>query len=98
MQRNREDVMALPKSLWVMITLSDCNGQNLASWKWDELYPGTPPRFTYPNENASCPYFIEFRHVQIWKDVLACGEINRVIDDAIVIGIERVRQSMRKGG
>jgi hypothetical protein len=81
------------RPLWVMITLYDYVGPRLATWTWDEMYPGVPPRFSYPNDNASCPYMIEFQTHQTWKDMLSTGDINRAIDDAIVIGIARARKA-----
>jgi hypothetical protein len=66
-------------SIFFNITLYDCNGQRLAQWNYDSMYPVTPPTFTYPNENSAVPYVIEFRDKMVWKELLDVGDLNAAI-------------------
>lgn len=66
-------MVIMNRPIWFRITLIDCNGQNLAMWTYDERFPVTPPMFTYPNEDAQCPYWIEFVHLRQEKRILQVG-------------------------
>jgi hypothetical protein len=92
--------MAPVEPLRFVITLMDCDRRHLAQWDYDETYPVTPPRFTYPNESSAIPYFIEFippylvkfRHVSISQFSLPTGiDLN----DAIAAAVEEFATEAR---
>ena len=70
--------------LYFRITLTECNGQVIASWPYDAAFPVTAPRFTYPNLNAQSPYQIRFDGELIWqRSILAGIDINDAIEKAV---------------
>ena len=68
---------------WFRITLVGINGENLAMWSWDILYPVIPPHFTYPNNDDKCPYVITFDYVTSENHILRTNcDINHAIYEA----------------
>jgi len=77
------------------ITLMDCNGQNLASWNYDETWPVGAPHFSYPNQDALAPYMLQFRSAG-YRDVQlpANVDLNAAIHVAVAAHVAKIRKDM----
>jgi hypothetical protein len=71
------------KPLWFRIQLIDCNGQLLAQWTYDEVYPVIAPQFTYDNQDERYPYRIRFTHLTETEKILPIGDLNQAIYIAV---------------
>lgn len=79
------------RPIWFRITLNDCNGQNLATWNYDETFPVVAPMFTYPNEDASAPFTLKIDHVgSKQKSLPAHCDLNHAIHNEVQMFIRKI--------
>jgi hypothetical protein len=79
--------------LWFSITLVDCNGQNLASWNYDETWPVGAPHFSYPNQDALAAYVLQFRSMGYQNVQLPANvDLNAAIHVAVAAHVQQIRK------